>query len=50
MIKAELLPINPDRTDHGTGGRAQSQLRLARLPQGAGRFRAHHHPAARRRL
>ena len=26
------------------------QLRLARLPQGAGRFRAHHHAAARRRL
>ena len=35
---------------HAAGQRAQSQLCFAWVPQGAGGFRADHHPPARRRL
>ena len=38
------------RQDGGERPRPQDLLRLARLPEGAGRFRAHHHAAARRGL
>src|SRR6267154_1106231 len=49
--KFGLAPADQSgRTGYATGPRAESQLCLLGMPQGAGGFRAHHHAAARGRL